>query len=87
MDDGTVRVASQSVVTVGSQVRIRDEFGEDTFRIVNAEVSDAGRHWISEDTPMARALIGHKPGDVVRVLAPFGHRYVRVLAVEVISEP
>jgi len=76
------------IVSVGSRVTIRDSAGEDTFRIVNDEFADpTGRRWISEGSPMARALIGHRPGEVVRVRAPSGVQAVTLLAVEAVSEP
>ena len=84
---GTNETTTQPAVTVGSRVTIKDEYGEDAFRIVNHEVSDPGRRWISEDSPMGRALIGHRAGDSVRVQAPTGYRYVRLVGVEVVSEP
>ncbi len=84
---GSNEVTSPPAVTVGCKVTIKDEYGEDSFRIVNQEVSDLGRRWISEDSPMARALLGHRAGDVVRVLAAFGHHYVTLVGVEVVTEP
>ena len=72
----------QPIIRVGSQIRVRDGFGEDTFRIVNAEVSDPGRHWISEDSPLATALLGHYSGETVKVRTPFGTQHVTVLSVE-----
>ena len=84
---GSNEGTSQPVVTVGSKVAIKDEFGTDSFRIVNHEVSDLARRWISEDSPMARALLGHRAGDVVRVLAACGHHYVTLVGVEVVTEP
>jgi len=59
---GSDEGSQPAVVRVGSQVRIRDSMGVDTFRIVNVEVSDPGRRWISEDSPLARALLGHGAG-------------------------
>ncbi len=80
------RSTALPAISVGSRVKVQDGADEDTFRIVNTEFSDPGRSWISEDCPVARALIGHVPGDVVRVKAPFGDRNVTVLAVEVTGE-
>ena len=87
MDDGSAvlmglnDVASRSVVTVGDTVTIRDTGEVEAFRIVCADESDPGRRWISEDCPLARALLGHSPGDVVRVHAPYGNRNVSLLRV------
>ncbi len=75
------------VVTVGSRVRVKDAYGEDTFLIVDPEDSDPGRRAISKDCPMGRALLGHAPGARVRVLAPLGHLYLTVLSVEMAREP
>jgi len=75
------------VVTVGSRVRVKDAYGEDTFLIVDPEDSDPGRRAISKDCPMGRALLGHGPGARVRVLAPVGHLYLTVRSVETPSEP
>jgi transcription elongation factor GreA len=69
-------------VTVGSRVIVQDGPEEETFLIVNTELSDPLHARISEDSPLARALIGHVPGDVVRVWAPNGRREVVVLAVD-----
>jgi len=78
---GSEGEASQQTIEVGSRVTIRDDAGEETFRIVGAEVSDPLRHCISEDSPLAVALLGHRPGEVVRVRAPFDVRFVSVLDV------
>ena len=83
---GADEVTSRPAVTVGSKVTIRDEYGEDAFRIVNHEVSDPGRRWINEASPVARALLGHVAGDVVVVRAPNGARTVTVLGVDSASE-
>jgi transcription elongation GreA/GreB family factor len=45
-------------------------------------MSDALRRWISADTPMARALLGHRVGEQVRVERPGGRWPVTILAVE-----
>jgi transcription elongation GreA/GreB family factor len=44
--------------------------------------ADAMRRHISEASPLARALLGHGPGDVVQVRGPEGRRMVTVLAVD-----
>ncbi len=83
---GVDEQTNQPVIRVGSQVRVKDSFGEETFLIVNDEVSDPGRRRISEASPMATALLGHRFGDVVTVRAPYGVRSVTVLGVDATSE-
>ena len=78
-------VTSEPVATVGSRVTIRDEYGVETYGIVPAEDSDSASRAISQDSPMARALLGHGAG-VVLVRAPSGQRYIKVLGVEAAGE-
>jgi hypothetical protein len=42
---GLNEVANPPAVTVGCKVTIKDEYGEDGFRIVNQEVSDVPEGW------------------------------------------
>jgi transcription elongation factor GreA len=83
---GVDEVGTRPTIRVGSRVQVRDDAGEETFRIVNAEFSDPGRRWINEASPLARALLGHLAGDVVVVRAPYGIRKVTVLGVESAGE-
>jgi transcription elongation GreA/GreB family factor len=68
-------------VGVGSRVVVRDGELEESWWIVPAHEADALRGWISEDCPLARALSGHGPGDVVQVQGPGGRRHVTLLSV------
>ena len=53
------------IVQVGSRVRVKDEFGEEEFTIVGpAEVDVAGGR-ISMESPVGKALMGHKVGEKV----------------------
>ena len=71
----------EGTVTVGSWVEIRDGQLQEHWRIVPAHEADALRGLLSEACPLARALLGHGPGDVVQVQGPEGRRRVTVLAV------
>ncbi len=57
-------------VRVGSRVRVEDGPYEDEWRIVPPEEADPGSGLISENSPMARALLGHRVGDRVNVSRP-----------------
>jgi transcription elongation factor GreA len=57
-------------VQVGHRVRVKDGPHEDDWTIVPSEEADPARGLISEDSPMAEALLGHQVGDRVNVPRP-----------------
>jgi transcription elongation factor GreA len=61
-------------VGFGSTVHVVDEGSgrETTFRIVGPTEADLRSGLLSAESPMAQALIGARPGDVVEVEAPRG---------------
>jgi transcription elongation factor GreB len=48
---------------------------------VGSDEIDANQHWISIDSPMARALVGKSVDDEVKVKTPSGERYLVVTAI------
>ncbi len=76
------RTSGERPVCIGDVVHVRDGKLDEWWRIVPADVADARRRWMSAETPMARALLGHRAGDEVRVDRPGGRSPVTVLAVE-----
>lgn len=69
------------VVHVGDVVDVKDGQLEEWWRIVPHGEADALRRLISEDSPLGRALLGHKAGDVVCVRAPETPRTGRLVTV------
>lgn len=66
---------SKKVVEIGTKVKIRNtkkKTEEYDFTIVGATESDPFNGRISNDSPVGKALIGSKQGDVVKVDAPAG---------------
>ena len=61
-------------VVFGVQVTVQDlESGEEvSYQIVGADEADAAIHRISVTSPVARALIGKRVGDIVQVQIPRG---------------
>jgi transcription elongation factor GreB len=52
----------------GATVDLVDDNGNDrTYRIVGADETDAKQHWISIDSPMAKALLGKQIDDEVSI--------------------
>jgi transcription elongation GreA/GreB family factor len=69
------------LVHVGSLVRVDDGEVVESWRIVEAGAADALTHHISEDCPLAGALLGCRVGERVRVRVPCGMVAVTVLEI------
>ena len=70
-------------VVFGATVKIADEDGKQSrWQIVGEDEADSKSGLISVNSPIARALIGRKEGDVVEVTAPGGVRELEILGVE-----
>ncbi len=70
-------------VFFGAIVHVIDADGrESVYRIVGADETDAGKGWISVDSPLARALLGKRIDDEVEVATPGGLRTVEISALE-----
>ncbi|MEA4909517.1 MAG: transcription elongation factor GreA [Chloroflexi bacterium] len=85
----TARVVESSAVAgetvqVGSTVTIREEGAEtdEVYAIVGAAEANPTIGRISNESPLGRALINRKSGDVVQVDAPAGSFVVTILKVE-----
>jgi transcription elongation factor GreA len=70
-------------VQVGSTVVIQEEGYDDkeTFVIVGAAEARPSEGRISNESPLGRALIGHKKGEDVAVDAPDGKYQVKIIKV------
>ncbi len=72
----TVVAAGSSVdltVSIGTTVELEDAKGKKTsFTIVGTTETNSLEHKISNESPVGAALIGHKKGDEVEVVAPSG---------------
>ncbi len=61
---------TEPAIGVGSRVRIKDGPNEEVWEIVAAEDADPANGRLSAESPMGRALIGHRTGDSVCVPRP-----------------
>ena len=61
-------------MAVGSRVRVRDlATGEEyEYWIVGSAEADPSQARISNESPVGRALLGRRPGEVVEVQVPAG---------------
>lgn len=68
-----VEPVNDGTVGLGSRVTIRDEEGvEETWLLVRHEEANTLEGSISTDSPVGRALLGRREGDVARVETPAG---------------
>ncbi|MBQ6815636.1 MAG: transcription elongation factor GreA [Clostridia bacterium] len=77
-----VKGATKTVV-LGSKVTILDvEFEEELeYRIVGSAEANPEKGRISDESPVGKALLGHKKGDVVFADAPTGEIEFKILAI------
>jgi len=71
------------VVNVGSRVTIQEaDFDPETYQLVGSKEADPRNGRISNESPIGRALIGSKVGDVVKVETPGGATQFKILSIE-----
>ena len=73
-----------SKVSIGNKVKIKyvDDGEEDEYQIVGSQEADPFEAKISNESPIAQALLGSKVGDVVDVNSPNGVYQVEITAIE-----
>lgn len=79
-----IDTADSDSVSMGSKVivkRLKDNF-EATFEIVGFAQSNPAQGKISDESPVGKALVGAKVGDVVVVEAPIGNLEYEILGLE-----
>jgi len=71
------------VVSLGSIVQLGIGDGRETeYTIVGAFEADPSKKRISNESPVGKALLGHKPGDVVIVSTPGGVKEYTILSIK-----
>ena len=75
--------ASSDMVQVGSKVSIQEvgSRSKEEYEIVGAAEANPIAGHISNESPLGRALLGHKAGDVVNVEAPENKYQVKIIEV------
>jgi transcription elongation factor GreB len=70
-------------VYFGAWVEVEDEEGEQQrYQLVGPDEFDAGARRISVDSPVGRALMGHRLGDEVKIRRPKGETLYTILKIE-----
>lgn len=67
-------------VSFGSTVTIQRKGRTQTFRIVGVDEADASKGLISFRSPMAQAILGARPGDVIEAGEPLGE--IKILTIQ-----
>jgi transcription elongation factor GreA len=80
----TKKEISKDTVSVGSTVRIRDVAAKQTFEyhIVGSAEANPAENKLSNESPVGKAIMGHKKGDVVEVAAPRGTTKFKILEIK-----
>lgn len=70
------------IVAVGSTVRVSSNHGEETFIIVGSEEANPAEGKISNESPMGKAFLGAKVGDITEVKTPAGTVTYKILEIK-----
>ena len=70
-------------VHIGSKVRIYDVDmdEEEVYEITGSTEADAMHNKISNESPVGKALLGHKVGDMVKVVAPNAEYELKIMEI------
>ena len=78
------RDISKDVVSVGSTVRLRDVDAKQTveYRIVGSAEANPAELKLSNESPVGKAIMGHKKGETVEVTTPRGSMKYKILEIK-----
>ena len=72
------------VVGVGTRVRLKDMAANETveYRIVGSAEANPAEHMLSNESPVGKAIIGRKKGEIVEVSAPRGSLKYKIMDIK-----
>jgi len=75
---------AKDVVSVGSKVKVRDVTAKETveYHIVGSAEANPAQNKLSNESPVGKAIIGHKKGETVEVAAPRGSMKYKILEIK-----
>ena len=81
IEEGT---AASDIVTIGRTVTFKELPDEDseTYTIVGSAEADPFEGRISNDSPIAKGLLGNKVGDKVKIVTPGGDMDVQIIEIK-----
>ena len=68
-------------VQIGSTVTIQSKDGKESFMIVGSAEASPAEGRISNESPVGRALLGHKKGEEITVSVPAGDSKYKILSI------
>jgi transcription elongation factor GreA len=78
------RDIQKDVVSIGSKVKLRDIAAKKTFEyhIVGSAEANPAENKLSNESPVGKAILGHKKGETVEVAAPRGSLKFKILEIK-----
>ncbi|HEY3206174.1 MAG TPA: transcription elongation factor GreA [Gaiellaceae bacterium] len=75
---------AKDIVSVGSKVKLRDVGAKQTveYHIVGSAEANPAQNKLSNESPVGKAIIGHKKGETVEVAAPRGSMKYKILEIK-----
>ena len=74
---------NKDVVSIGSRVTIQEEdYPEETYHLVGPTEADPSKGKISHESPIGKALMDHKAGEIVETETPGGVIKLKILKIE-----
>jgi transcription elongation factor GreA len=75
---------SKDVVSVGSKVRLKDMETNKTveYHVVGSAEANPAENKLSNESPVGRAIMGHKKGETVEVSAPRGALKFKIMEIK-----
>lgn len=74
--------SSNTLVQVGGTVEVSARGEQQSFTIVGSEEADPSAGRISNESPLGRAFLGHKVGEMVTVEAPRGKTTYKIISIK-----
>jgi len=80
VEEGSV---ARNMVSVGTRVTVQEEdFPAETYHLVGAKEADPRNGKVSYESPIGRALLDHRVGEVVEAETPGGKIELKILKIE-----
>jgi transcription elongation factor GreA len=75
---------SSDVVSIGSRVKLKDIDANETveYHVVGSAEANPAEHKLSNESPVGKAILGRKKGEVVEVSAPRGSLKFKILDIK-----